>query len=285
MDRIKNFSDALNWSKSYLKQSKVSDPDLSAEILLSEACGLSRLQIFSNIDQKLTVMQKEKFLSFINRRKNHEPIQYIIGYSYFRNLKIKVGPGVLIPRPETEYFIELTLKKIKNDNIKILDLCTGSACIALSLTEELNHSNAVAIENSKKALYWANLNINSLNLKDRIILRNDDILKNHNYGKNFDLIISNPPYVPDNVIQTLNSQVKDFEPISALRGGSKGLDYIDSILQISKNCMSHNGLLALELFEDSIFEASQIFKDNGFCCVEIVKDLADKPRYLFVKTF
>lgn len=281
MEKISSLNDALKWGINSLNEFNIKDADLSAEILLCEVCGLNRIRLFSRLDNQISLPQKEKYFDFIQRRIFNEPLQYIIGYCYFRNLKINVGPGVLIPRPETEYLVELALSKTKSQSPKVLDLCTGSGCIACSIASELKDSKVFAVEESKDACDWAKKNINNLHFNNRIKLIKDNVFDKNNYGENFDLVISNPPYVPNCIVDSLDCQVKDYEPLSALKAGDKGLDFVGTIADISKYSLSNEGILALELFEESIDDAADILKLKGFNELEIIEDLAKKPRYIF----
>lgn len=208
------------------------------------------------------------------------PVQYIIGYVDFYGLKIKVNEFALIPRYETEYLIELTLKEIKKMNLanpKILDLCTGSGAIGLTLKSLLPSSEVTLSDISKDALMVANKNKNELNLDVNII--ESDLFKNIS-GK-FDVIISNPPYVMTN--ETLPKDVL-YEPHLALYSGLKGIDHIEEIFKNIKSHLNNKYLIALEINEKSEPDITNLIKTyfEKNINYKFMKDLAGKTRYLFI---
>lgn len=208
------------------------------------------------------------------------PVQYIIGYVDFYGLKINVNEFTLIPRYETEYLIELTLKEIKKlnlDNPKILDLCTGSGAIGLTLKSLLPSSEVTLSDISKDALMVANKNKNELNLDVNII--ESDLFKNIQ-GK-FDIIISNPPYVMTN--ETLPKDVL-YEPHLALFSGPKGIDHIEEIFKNIKSHLNNKYLIALEINEKSETDITNLIKTyfEKNINYKFMKDLAGKTRYLFI---
>lgn len=208
------------------------------------------------------------------------PVQYIIGYVDFYGLKINVNEFTLIPRYETEYLIELTLKEIKKMNLanpKILDLCTGSGAIGLTLKSLLPSSEVTLSDISKDALMVANKNKNELNLDVNII--ESDLFKNIQ-GK-FDVIISNPPYVMTNEI--LPKDVL-YEPHLALYSGPKGIDHIEEIFKNIKSHLNNKYLIALEINEKSETDITNLIKTyfEKNINYKFMKDLAGKTRYLFI---
>lgn len=208
------------------------------------------------------------------------PVQYIIGYVDFYGLKINVNEFTLIPRYETEYLIELTLKEIKKMNLanpKILDLCTGSGAIGLTLKSLLPSSEVTLSDISKDALMVANKNKNELNLDVNII--ESDLFKNIP-GK-FDIIISNPPYVMTN--ETLPKEVL-YEPHLALYSGPKGIDHIEEIFKNIKSHLNNKYLIALEINEKSETDITNLIKTyfEKNINYKFMKDLAGKTRYLFI---
>lgn len=208
------------------------------------------------------------------------PVQYIIGYVDFYGLKINVNEFTLIPRYETEYLIELTLKEIKKLNLanpKILDLCTGSGAIGLTLKSLLPSSEVTLSDISKDALMVANKNKNELNLDVNII--ESDLFKN--IPEKFDVIISNPPYVMTN--ETLPKEVL-YEPHLALYSGPKGIDHIEEIFKNIKSHLNNKYLIALEINEKSEPDITNLIKTHFEKNInyKFMKDLAGKTRYLFI---
>lgn len=282
MSDISDISKAINFGKDYLSRSNVKDAELSAEILLAEALGLNRQSLYSHFEDKLTEVQQELFKEYISRRANHEPIQYILGYAYFRGLKIAVDPGVLIPRPETEQLVEVAIKNLKNNCNKILDLCTGSGCIACSFANEFSDVKIFGTDVSEEALAYAKINIKKHHFEEKIELIKCN-MADEIFDKDFDLIISNPPYVPTDVYKNLDKEVLDYEPKLALEAGSDGASLLDEIIDVAKDKLKKDGIVALEFHENNLELAKSKFETAGFKDCKIYKDLAGKNRILIAK--
>lgn len=282
MSDISDISKALNFGKDYLSRSNVNDAELSAEILLAEALGLNRQSLYSHFEDKLTEVQQELYKEYISRRANHEPLQYLLGYAYFRGLKITVGPGVLIPRPETEQLVEVAIKNLKNNCNKILDLCTGSGCIACSFANEFSDVKIYGTDISEEALAYAKMNIKKHHFEEKITLVQCN-MADEIYDNNFDLIISNPPYVPTDVYKNLDKEVIDYEPKLALEAGRDGASLLDEIIATAKDKLEKDGIVALEFHEDKLDLAKLKFETAGFNDCKIYKDLAGKDRILIAK--
>lgn len=276
----------LKWGEAELINSGLDDAKLSCELLLSETLAISRTNLYAHIDDIVDKSHMLRFKNYIKRRKAKEPIQYILNKAYFCDLELRIIPGVLIPRPETELLVEYVKKYLLNiSKPYIADLCTGSGCIAVSLAKDIKDSNIYATDISKDACDCALDNVKKYNLKNvKIIQSNlgDAILQNYdNLKSKFDCVMSNPPYVPDNVYESLDDEVKLYEPSLALKAGHDGLDYVRDICDFAKKALKPNGLFALELHETSLFEAKKIVAKCGFVNVEIIKDLSGKNRFLF----
>lgn len=281
MNKLSNIKEALDFGLEKLSSAKIKNAKLDVEILLSEVLGLNKQQLYSRLDEELMPAQQDVFVDYISRRPNNEPIQYILGYAYFRGLKLLVREGVLIPRPETEMLVELALKELDVAKAKILDLCCGSGCIACSVANEVKDAKIVAVDVSSSAVDCAKENIEQLNLTDRVDVVEADMTKDLPIGNDFDMIICNPPYVPTEVYNNLDTEVLDFEPKLALEAGPEGLDYLPSIIKLAKSYLKTGGLIALELHENHVQKASEIAKKEGLVNIKTLKDLANKNRFLF----
>ncbi len=281
MNKLSNIKEALDFGLEKLSSAKINNAKLNVEILLSEVLGLNKQQLYSRLDVELMPAQQDVFVDYISRRSNNEPIQYILGYAYFRGLKLLVREGVLIPRPETEMLVELALKELDVTKAKILDLCCGSGCIACSVANEVKDAKIVAVDVSSSAVDCAKENIEQLNLTDRVEVVEADMTKELPIDNDFDMIICNPPYVPSEIYNELDSEVLDFEPKLALEAGAEGLDYLPSIIKLAKNNLKTGGLLAIELHEDHVQYVSEMAKKEGLDNVKTLKDLANKDRFLF----
>ena len=282
MSKFDNIKSSLDFGKFELTKNKIKDPELCAEILLSNIVGISRQSLYAHFEDELSNQEQKLYEFYILRRSKHEPLQYILGYTYFRGLKINVGPGVLIPRPETEQLVEVTLKNLNHNYNKILDLCTGSGCIACSFANEFSDLKIVATDDSEEALKYAKINVDTYNFNEKIELIQCN-MSDEVYDEDFDLIISNPPYIPTNVYNGLDTEVLNFEPKLALEAGADGASFLSEIIQISKDKLKPQGIVALEFYEENLEFAKAEFEIAGFKNCKIYKDLAQKDRILIAK--
>lgn len=276
---ISNIKTALGYGVEKLTEFGTKDPKLCAELLLSEVCNISRHALYVNFNNNLTNDQVNKYKSFIDRRSKNEPIQYILGYAYFRGLKFNVGKGVLIPRPETEMFVEHVLANMNNQALNVLEIGAGSGCISCSIATENKNSNITCVEISKDAYSYAKHNIKNLNLSNQIKIINDDF-QNYIPEQKFDYIISNPPYIPPDVFRALDDEVKNYEPSIALLSKKNGMDCFYKIVDYALKYLNPKGHIAFELFEDSLNDAKHYLEMCKFKKVKLYKDLAGIPRFI-----
>ena len=213
----------------------------------------------------------------INRRKNNEPIAYILGFKEFWKNKFKINKSALIPRPDTEIVVEETLKEIKkNESKQILDIGTGSGCIILSVLNERKKSFGYGIDVSKKALNLAKSNAKIQHINNRIKFLKSDI-DNYYYGK-YDLILSNPPYIKLSDLNVLDKDIKCFEPNLALNGGIDGFSKIRKVIKQSSLLIKKKGKLILEIGLNQAIKTEEILKINDFYINRIVKDFSGVNR-------
>lgn len=294
---------ALDWTVGYLEGKGISNPRLSAEWLMAEATGLSRIELYVNFDKPLSLSEREVLRGYVARRATGEPLQLISGKAPFRYLTIKVAPGVLIPRPETEVLVSEALRELQLPRvadhvltheegeevvsadlppIRVLDVCTGSGCIACAIASEYPAAQVIALDIAYEAVKLAKENTEELGLQDRVEVRKSDLLEAvdpSEYGS-FDLLISNPPYIPTAVLEGLEKEVTEFEPRLALDGGKDGLDLVRILFKEALLALKPKGVIALELFEGHLEQAADLCQKAGFTDVRIVKDLTDRPRVL-----
>lgn len=297
---------ALDWTVGFLERKGDESPRLSAEWLMAEATGLTRIELYVNFERPLSLDERAVLRDFVARRGKGEPLQLISGKVPFRYITVLVAPGVLIPRPETEVlvseaFAELKLPRVADHvtageegeeilspdlpELKVVDLCTGSGCIACSVASEYPAAKVVALDIAPEALELAQKNVDHLDLQERVEVRPSDLLSAiaPEERGGFDLVISNPPYVPSAVCETLPKEVSDWDPRLALDGGDDGLDLFRRFVPDALGCLKPGGVLAVELFEGHLGQASDYAKQCGFEQVRIAHDLTGRPRVLVAR--
>lgn len=253
---------AIKKASQILKNHNVHTYELDAQIMLSDIMGVTRE--FLIINDYLTVSKKikKKYDNAIKRRIKKEPVAYIIGKKEFWSQNFKVTSSTLVPRPETELLIYNVIKYFKNKKINILDIGTGSGCILLAILKELQLSRGIGIDISTKAIKIAKENSKNLNLLNRSKFKTFDI-NSFNIGK-YDLIVSNPPYIPFKEIRNLTKDIINFEPIVALNGGKDGLDLIKKVIYKSTKLLKKGGLLAIEIGNKQYPKVSNLLNQLGF---------------------
>ena len=272
-----NYNQILKKGENYLKKNKIKNPYLDAELILSKVLNKKREEVLLNTNNKLKNRDILKFENYLQRRFLKEPMAYILGYKYFWKYKFLANKSVLIPRPDTELIIEESLNYIRNDKSKkILDIGTGSGCIIVSLIKERPKCVATAIDISKKAIIVAKTNAKLHHLENKINFINIDIDKYKSY--NYDLIISNPPYINSIELNRLDDDIKSHEPKLALSGGSDGFREIEKVITKSKELLRINGKLIMEIGHKQRNQSLKILKNFGFYINKISKDLSGKDR-------
>lgn len=265
----------IRWTTEYFEKKGIPNPRLDAELLLAHALKCQRIDLYIQHEKMISEKDLAKFRSLVERRAKREPLQYILGETDFWGLKIKVTPDVLIPRPETELLVEEAIKAVSSDKCLvssdkgnlpsftkhytlnttpcILDIGTGSGCIAIALAKNIPNAQVIATDISKEALALAKENIATHGLAGQIKTILADIAPWRVFeteGRKFDLIISNPPYIPSGQIPSLQAEVRDYEPRMALDGGTDGLKYIRQILMEAPKLLKRSAHLLFEIGEE-----------------------------------
>ena len=259
-----------------LKEKNIPSSILDSELLLSKTLNKTREEILTHLDQKIEKKNILVFKKYLQRRSKNEPIAYIFQEKEFWGNKFYVNKHTLIPRPETEMLVDKLLNIYKKKKISILDIGTGSGCIIISLLINLSNSNGLGIDISKKAIQLAKKNKIKHKLLNRLKLSTQSLDKI--YGKKFDLIVSNPPYIRRYDIKNLSDDIKKYEPKIALDGGNDGLDLIKKVIYKSKYILKINGMLALEIGNEQIKKVSKILLDNNFRIKQVIKDYKNNVR-------
>ena len=262
-----------------LKEKKIPSYILDSEMLLSKALNKTRENILVNLDKKVNERNVEIFKKYLQRRSNNEPMAYIMEEKEFWSMKFNVNRKTLIPRPETELLVDKLLRMYNKKKISILDIGTGSGCIIISLLCSLNKSNGTGIDVSNSALLVAKKNATKFKLFNRIKFLNKSL--ENVFGKKFDLIVSNPPYIERKNMKNLSEDIKRYEPRMALDGGNDGLDLIKKVIYKSKDILKIKGTLALEIGNEQIKKVSKILIDNKFRIKHVIKDYKNNVRCVF----
>jgi release factor glutamine methyltransferase len=264
-----------------LKRGGIENPHKEAEVIILHATGLDRESLFRN-DQRVSVEGFARIQEFLERRLWGEPLQYILGYVDFYGLRIKVGKGVLIPRPETELLVDDLLKTVARcyrDAVKVLDLCTGSGCMSLAIAKDIPDAEVYATDMSGTALEYALENAQLHGITNVRFLQGD--LFDPVSGKKFDIIASNPPYIKSSVIPDLQTEIRNWEPIEALDAGEDGLLYYKRIIDDLEKYLLDGGRCFLEIGFDQKDAIASLAQKHDLSAI-FKKDLAGHDRFVIL---
>jgi release factor glutamine methyltransferase len=278
----------LEWTTPFFTRKDVDAPRLSAELLLAHVLSVPRLKLYTDYDRPLSDDDLATYKSLVRRAAEHEPIAYLTNRAFFFGLEFEVTRDVLIPRPDTETIVENVLQLNRHqpgmEAPRILDLCTGSGCLAVALAHHLKSANVLAIDISPTAVDVARRNVQRHNLADRVVVEQGDLfdgLKNVVDPQPFDLIVSNPPYVPSPAIRDLDRNVRDYEPRLALDGGVDGLSIIRRILSRATDHLKPAGRLYIEMqFDQAESLLALAAEQKHLDDVKILKDQSARDRVL-----
>ena len=276
-------SEVIKKGSKLLKEKNIPTYILDSELLLSKSLNKSREEILINLEQNLNNRALKNFNNYLIRRSKKEPVAYLLEEKEFWSKKFFVNKDTLIPRPETELLVEKLINIYKQKRINILDIGTGTGCIIVSLLSELKNSTGIAVDISSKVITVAKKNASKFKVSNRIKFFNKSF--QDLYGKKFDLIVSNPPYIRRKDIKNLSEDIKKFEPRTALDGGNDGLDLIKKIIYKSKKILKINGTLALEIGYEQINKVSKILLNNKFKIRYIIKDYRNNVRCVFAENY
>jgi len=256
--------------------------EVEAEILLAHTLGISRMDLHNplTVENALTAIGdmaivEETFWKLLDRRCAHEPLQYLTGVAFFRHLEIKVGPGVLVPRPESELLVESVLTYIEklSGTVSVVDLGSGSGALALAIATEAPHTHVIAVEKSPEAIYWLKENVSFIDEKVRIL--ESDVATALD-GVKCDVVIANPPYVPDS--QELPRDVAEHEPAIALFGGVDGMKAPRLFISTASRLLKEGGFLAIEHHEEQGPAIADVLSAD-FTDILLHQDLTGRPRF------
>ena len=271
-----NYRQVYELGKSRLEEADVAEAALDARILLEHVCGTSRNDLLVHGDREVAEAQIDQYIECISRRQSREPLQHITGVQDFMGLEFAVNEHVLIPRQDTEILVEEVMKD-EFDGSRILDMCTGSGCILISLLHYSNWCKGVGVDISSAALAVSKENANKLLPEEKRPVFVESNLFEAVEGT-FDIIVSNPPYIRTKVIENLMPEVKDYEPMQALDGYEDGLYFYRRIVEEAGEYLNKDGRLYFEIGHDQGAEVSELMKSAGYEQVRVVKDYAGLDR-------
>lgn len=268
------YREAIVLGESILRKADIVDAKTDSWLLLAMACKIDHTYYYMHIDEEMTEEQAREFEVLIKKRAERVPLQYITGEQEFMGLTFHVNSNVLIPRQDTETLVEEALKVVR-PGMKIMDMCTGSGCVLISILKNAHDIEGIGYDISKQAINVAKENA-KLNEVPAVFERSDlfeDVVEN-----DFDVIVSNPPYIPTDVIATLMPEVAEFEPREALDGKGDGLHFYSKILEQCKNYMKPDGYVLFEIGCKQGDSVSTMMRLAGFSEVHVIKDLARNDR-------
>ena len=268
-----NYTEAFLMGMQKLKEAEIGEAQLDARLLLEEICGTDHNTLLCHGDREVSEEEEEQYRRALEQRAVHIPLQHLLGYQDFMELRFQVNEHVLIPRQDTEILVEEAMRYL-HDGMRILDLCTGSGCILLSLLHYSNDCEGTGVDISKEALQVAAQNAESLGIKA-------DFLESDLYEKvtgKFDLLVSNPPYIEREVIPTLMEEVREYDPYIALDGGEDGLDFYRRIIGGAQDYLNRGGQIFLEIGSEQAQAVSELLREAGFKEIDVCKDFAGLDR-------
>ena len=268
------YREAIVLGEKNLQQADIADAKTDSWLLLAMACKIDHTYYYMHIDEEMSEEQVREFEVLIKKRAERVPLQYITGEQEFMGLTFHVNSNVLIPRQDTETLVEEALKVIK-PGLKVMDMCTGSGCVLISILKNAHDVEGIGYDISKQAINVAKENA-KFNEVPAVFERSDlfeDVVEN-----DFDVIVSNPPYIPTDVVATLMPEVSQFEPREALDGKGDGLYFYSKILEQCKNYMKQDGYILFEIGCEQGDAVSTMMRLAGFSEVRVIKDLARNDR-------
>lgn len=272
---MKTYKDALEYGKQRLLECQIEDANLDAWLLLEYVSGISRSWYFIHENEEISEDDIEEYQILIEQRGKHIPLQQLTKEAYFYGMKFFVNENVLIPRQDTEVLVEQVLSLSKGkENLKLLDMCTGSGCILLALLANLKQASGTGVDLSEKALEVAQRNGEELGIEVSWV--QSDLFDK--VSGSYDIIVSNPPYIETSVIEGLMDEVKLYEPRMALDGTEDGLFFYREITMQAGKYLKNNGILAFEIGYNQGKAVSEFMKENGYEEVQVLQDLAGLDR-------
>lgn len=279
------YSDLYQWGCQELAESGIDEAKTDARLLLEWCCGTDRNTLLAHGERSISEEECARYSDCITERKTHIPLQYITGEQDFMGLTFTVNQNVLIPRQDTEVLVEEVMRNL-HDGMRILDMCTGSGCILLSLLRYSNDCTGVGVDLSEEALQVAGRNAERIlgeraNEQGQVTWRQGNLFEGLDANDKFDIIVSNPPYIKTDVIETLMPEVREHEPRMALDGQADGLFFYREIIAQAGRFLIGGGMLFFEIGYDQGEDVSRLMEEAGYMNIEVIKDFAGLDRVVF----
>ena len=281
--------EVIQKSGEFLERKGVESPRLQIELILEHVLKLPRLELYLNFERPITEKETEALRECVRRRGQREPLQHILGTTSFCGIEIKSGPQALVPRPETESLAELAWKRLwklaetgESASPKVLEVGVGTGCVSIAIATNAPSASIVGVDCSAEALDLARENVTACDLGTRVSLVESDAFAGLPDGDEFDLVVSNPPYIPSAEIETLAPEVRDHDPRAALDGGGDGLDFYRMLAEHGAIWLRPTGAMLLEFGDGQAAALQEIFSHRGWIVDAVERDLSDKERFIIV---
>ncbi|MCL4540028.1 MAG: peptide chain release factor N(5)-glutamine methyltransferase [Bacteroidetes bacterium] len=291
-EKVWTVIDIIKWGTGYLTEKGFDEARLTVELLLAATLGVKRFDLYVKHDQPLKKNELDKFKMLLKRRLAHEPVQYIIGKTNFYSIEMKIDRRALIPRPETEILAEAIIEHCRTylsqrDVVKVLDVGTGSGCIAIAVAKFVRNSVVTAIDASSDALDLAKENAAATGTRDKITFAQVDFLglETNPFGAGFDILVSNPPYVSEPEMASLPEDIRQFEPVKALSDGRDGLTFFRKISEAAPVLLRDGGWVFVETGYGQARNVEKLFSDKGATELLVKKDLSNIDRVVRSRFF
>ena len=271
--------DIINKAQNTLEAAGIADSQVDSWLLAEFVFGITRAKYYTNMQMTVDGKSAEKYNELVNQRAGHSPLQHLVGTQEFMGFTFKVNENVLIPRQDTELLVENVADCLGNGERTVLDMCTGSGCIAVSIDRLSKDSKVTAVDISEKALEVAQEN-NRFNNANVTFIQSDLFT---NVTGRYDIIVSNPPYIRTDEIPKLMEEVKSHEPVMALDGMEDGLYFYKKICNEASDYLNDNGKIFFEIGYDQGDDVSEILRQNRFCNIEVLKDLSGNDRVVIAR--
>lgn len=271
--------DIINKAQNTLEAAGIADSQVDSWLLAEFVFGITRAKYYADMQMTVDGKSAEKYNELVNQRAGHIPLQHLVGTQEFMGLTFKVNENVLIPRQDTELLVENVADCLGNGKRTVLDMCTGSGCIAVSIDRLSKDSKVTAVDISEKALEVAQEN-NRFNNANVTFIQSDLFT---NVTGRYDIIVSNPPYIRTDEIPKLMEEVKSHEPVMALDGMEDGLYFYKKICNEASDYLNDNGKIFFEIGYDQGDDVSEILRQNRFCNIEVLKDLSGNDRVVIAR--